>query len=59
MCRTPEKWSEEKKKKEKKRQKRKEKEKEKGKETNMDRCSIDEQMTAKLINVLNEISMLV
>lgn len=38
---------------------KKEKEKEKGKETNMDRCSIDEQMTAKLINVLNEISMLV
>ena len=48
-----------KKKKKKKKKKKNEKEKEKGKETNMDRCSIDEQMTAKLINVLNETSMLV
>lgn len=51
--------NEAKKKRKKKKKDKKEKEKEKGKETNMDRCSIDEQMTAKLINVLNEISMLV
>ena len=44
---------------ERRKKKKNEKEKEKGKETNMDRCSIDEQMTAKLINVLNETSMLV
>ena len=55
--RTPENGAKKKKKKEKKRKTKKKKEK--GKETNMDRCSIDEQMTAKLINVLNETSMLV
>lgn len=48
----------EKRKKKKRKRKRKSK-KQKGKETSMDRCSIDEQMTAKLINVLNETSMLV
>lgn len=36
----------------KKKKGKRKREKKKGKETNMDRCSIDEQMTAKLINVL-------